>query len=230
MRVVATRERGRNDALRDWLPASADLVEVPVTATRFRDAGAVAEEAQALGAAFARALVVTSTRAVGYVERVAGALAPGAAVWSIGAATQEALARVGWPPSATAPRAGAIAEQIVEGPVLALVAREARDELGEVLTRRGIAWRALWCYETVEQPLDADARRALASADAVVIGAPSAWRVAGPHVPPSAWVVVPGLTTADAVRREHERVLVGWDRTTGARLAELTGPPGADPA
>lgn len=230
MRVVATRERGRNDALRDWLPVSADLIEVPVTTTRFRDAGEVVEEATSLGVAFARALVVTSTRAVGYVELVAGALAAGAAVWSIGTATAEALARVGWPPAATASRAGEIAEQIVEGPVLALVAREARDELGEVLTRRGIAWRALWCYETVGQALDADARRALESADAVVIGAPSAWRVAGPHVPASAWVVVPGLTTEEAVRRDHERVLVGWDRATGARLAALTDPPHGDPA
>ncbi len=230
MRVVATRERGRNDALRDWLPTPVDLIEVPVTATRYRDASEVAEEARVLGDRYARTLVVTSARAARYVEQVAGALAERAAVWAIGAATGEALTRAGWPPTATAPRAREIAEQVAEGPVLALVAREARDELGDGLTRRGIAWRALWCYETVEQPPDADGRRALASADAVVIGAPSAWRVAGPHVPPSAWVVVPGLTTADAVRPEHARVLVGWDRATGARLAELTGSPEADPA
>ncbi len=230
MRVVATRERGRNDALRDWLPASADLIEVPVTATRYRDASEVAEEARALGTGFARTLVVTSARAARYVQVVAGALAAGAAVWSVGTATTRALARVGWPPTATAPRAREIAERVSAGPVLALVARGARDELGDVLSIRGLAWRALWCYETVERPLDEEGRRVLASADAVVIGAPSAWRVAGPHVPPSAWVVVPGLTTADVVRPEHERVLVGWDRATGARLVDLTGSPNADPA
>ncbi|HEY5120293.1 MAG TPA: hypothetical protein VII84_01835, partial [Acidimicrobiales bacterium] len=46
--------------------------------------------------------------------------------------------------------------------------------------------------------------------DVVFIGAPSAWRVARALVSSHVWVLVPGRTTLDVVKEDHERVLVGW--------------------
>ncbi len=230
MIVVATRERGRNDEVRAWLPAVVDLREVPLTATRYRALAEVAEEARALGAGYARALVITSARAARYVPAVAGALRAGAAVWSIGPATSAALAAEGAEASATAPTAREVAEALTEGPVLVLAAREPRDELGQTLDARAVPWRSVWCYETLPLEPDEEGRRLLARATGVIVGAPSAWRVARAHVRAATWVVVPGATTAAAVRADHARVLVGWDRATGERLVELAASAPTGPA
>ena len=222
MLVVATREAGRNLAFRRWLPGDATIVEVPLTTTRYRSAGEVSAELALVGESgpFAT-LVVTSSRASRYARAALAVCAPDAPVWSVGPATTRSLAQRGVLVAGEAPSASAIADALETGPVLQLAARVTRGELRERLARRGIAYRSIACYETVSAAPSAEARRLLARADAVVIGAPSAWAVARDAVAPRAWVVVPGETTADAVGVDHDRVLVGWNETTGQRLAEL---------
>jgi hypothetical protein len=48
----------------------------------------------------------------------------------------------------------------------------------------------------------------LATSDVVVIGAPSAWAVAAPHIRPETVVVAQGTTTAEAVRETHPAVVM----------------------
>jgi hypothetical protein len=48
----------------------------------------------------------------------------------------------------------------------------------------------------------------LATSDVVVIGAPSAWEVAAPHIRPETVVVVQGTTTAEIVRENHPAMVI----------------------
>ena len=220
MNIVLTREHGRNDNLRAWLPADAVVREVPATETNYFDETVVRASCAALPASVCfETLVVTSARAARYVAAVHERLCDDHECFSVGASTTTALAQCGV-------RAGVqssgpaldLARQVARGPVLLLGAASSRDELGAVLRDRGLTVESVACYETRPVDLDDDARRALGDADVVFVGAPSAWRVVAPLVDARAWVVVPGPTTADSVRHDHERVLEGWGPSVLARL------------
>lgn len=222
--VVLTREAGHNDVERAWLPDDANVVEVPLTATKFFSLEDVARELESCEhrGSF-RALAVTSARAADYVSVALGSLAPGAQILVVGPATARALADRGIGVTALAPsRAVEIADSISSGPVLQLGASEMRDELATELAARQIATERVACYETLPLELDEADRAVLASADVVLIGAPSAWSVARAYVGPDAWVVVPGATTAAAVRAHHVRVLENWGPQLRATLATLS--------
>ncbi len=215
MRAVLTREGGRNDAVRSWLPAGWSVTEVPATTTRYAQPAAVAAAAAAGGPY--RWVVVTSARTARYA-----ALAPGARVAAVGPATARALEDRGMD-CAVVGDAGALAlaGAIDEGPVLVLAARGGRRELVEALDARGLARTVVECYETVPVALGARERARLAVADVVVVGAPSAWSVVADSVAPDAWVVVPGETTRSVVAADHDRVVVAWGPGASAALARL---------
>ena len=222
MLVVVTREIGRNLGLRRWLPDDATIVEAPLTETRYRPPEDVnADLARASGSGRFAALVVTSARAIGYVRAALTVCSREVLVWSVGPVTTRSLAELGVAVAGEAPSASALAARIEYGPVLQLGARVTRHELRDQLTQRGIASCSVACYETVGLAPSREVRSLLARADVVVIGAPSAWTVARDVVARDAWVVVPGATTRDVVRADHDRVLVGWNEATGQRLAEF---------
>jgi hypothetical protein len=78
------------------------------------------------------------------------------------------------------------------------------------------------CYETVPLALDAIDIAKVRAAHVLFIGAPSAWTVAREFVSTSAWVVVPGATTAGFVHHDHARVIEGWGPDLAPRLEELS--------
>lgn len=218
MQVVVTRERGSNDSLVAWLPDDAVVSEIPLTTTRFLDANEVLKALR--GSEFFgayRVLVVTSARSALYVTLAREALGEGGSVVSVGSATARALESEDAPVDLVG-EGGALdlSREISEGPVLLLGAASMREELVTALQARGLSVTKLTCYETLPVALsDGDAQK-LREADVVFIGAPSAWFVAKAFVTTNSWVVVPGATTGDVVRREHSRLIEGW----GASLRE----------
>jgi uroporphyrinogen-III synthase len=210
--VALTRERGHNEELRHLIGARADLLELPLTATHFRPLHEVDEEIHSLSHfGDFRALVVTSARCDRYVVFAKGALSAVHEVFSVGPATTTMLERSGLAVThESSSTALDLADLITQGPVLLLVAAGGRSELSEVLARRFLHPSVVECYSTLDVTLDEQERDVLRSADVVFIGAPSAWRSARALVAARAWVLVPGTTTFDVVRDDHERVLVGW--------------------
>jgi uroporphyrinogen-III synthase len=212
VRVVVTREEGNNDSVRSWLPESVTVNEVALTTTRFFDANQVLTSLRASEhyGAF-RALVVTSARSALYVALAREGLRDGGSILSVGSATAKALESEDVEVDVVG-EGGAVdlAPTITEGPVLLLGAAKMREELTVALTERGVDVTTLACYETLPAVLSSDDEGFLRDADVVFIGAPSAWLVAEAFIATNAWVVVPGATTADAVRRQHERVIEGW--------------------
>ncbi|HEV3267265.1 MAG TPA: uroporphyrinogen-III synthase [Acidimicrobiales bacterium] len=212
MRVVATREQGSNDTLTSWLPEDATVVEVPLTTTRFYDGQEVLSTLRASDhyGTF-RSLVVTSARSALYVALAREGLRDGGTVLSVGSATAKALESEDVDVDVVG-EGGALdlAPTITEGPVLLLGAATMRDELTSALTNRGVDVTTLACYETLPAELTPEDETLLREADVIFIGAPSAWLVAKSFVSDAALVVVPGATTSDAVRRDHQRVIEGW--------------------
>ena len=225
MNVVVTRERGHNDRLREWLPDDSVVSEVPVTTTTYDDVADVVERVRASGrwGTFA-SLVVTSSRAARFAGATREALVVDAECFSVGATTTAALEAHGLQATAQSP-GGAIdlAKQITRSPVLVLGAATMREELSEDLRGRGLDVVVVRCYETRPRTLDDDERRIVTRADVVFVGAPSAWSVLRDVVAPTAWVVVPGETTAGVVRSTHPRVLEGWDPSLRQRLVDVRG-------
>lgn len=223
MRVVVTRERGLNDSLAEWLPDDAVVSEVPLTTTRYLDA----EEVQrALRASeffgMYRTLVVTSARTALYVALARRALVEGGSVVSVGSATARALESDDVEVDVVGDGgAKDLAPQIGEGPVLLLGAASMRPELATTLQARGLSVTTLTCYETVPAVLSEEERRKLHEGDVVFIGAPSAWLVARSVVGANSWVVVPGATTGEVVRKEHARVIEGWGPSLREHLHAL---------
>jgi uroporphyrinogen-III synthase len=210
--VALTRERGRNEDLRRLVARLAEVVETPLTMTTFRDPHVVGEEIREsphFGSYCS--LVVTSARTQSYVGSALEAMMNPYEVLSVGSATTEMLARerVSVTHESSGPALG-LASFITRGPVLLLGAVGGRDELLADLTTRQLHPVLVECYETVPVELDDEARQRVRRADVVFIGAPSAWRVARTLVPQNAWVLVPGATTLEFVRADHERVLLGW--------------------
>src|SRR5664280_840615 len=200
MIVALTRERGHNDLLRTWLGADVDVREVPLTETHFLEHETVAHELASLEnyGSFA-SLVITSARAREYLDLALAALGYDADVFSVGPATSQVLIAHGVTPRAqSSSRALDLAPLIVKGPVLFLGASQAREELADDLSARGYDVALVACYETLSVTLSEH--------DAAV---------ARELVNPSAWVIVPGVTTGDVVRSDHERVLEGWGPALG---------------
>ena len=232
MLVALTRERGRNEELRQWVGRAADVVEVPLTATSFRSPDDVRDEIGALDAfgSFA-SLVVTSSRAQGYLDAAVAALGDDAQVFSAGPATTRTLERVGLRVARESTSTAAdLAEFIAHGPVLLLGAAGGREELPAALRAKGMVTSVVACYETTSVELDAGQRAQLRRADAVFIGAPSAWRSAREVVEDASWVLVPGETTLAAVRTDHARVVRGWGEefTRAWKMVTGSSPPRRD--
>jgi uroporphyrinogen-III synthase len=222
--VVLTREAGHNEQVRRWLGPDVDVVEVPLTSTRYYEPEGVA---QLLGAnahrGEFRSLVVSSARARRYVRDAAAVLAPDADVFSVGPATTHALQMEGVAVRAQAQRSSLDLEaSITRGPVLMLGAYEGRDELFDALVASGLEVERVACYETVPKLPDGDDARTLSRADVVVIAAPSAWSAGRGFVAASTWVVVPGPTTAQVVRAEHERTFECWGPQLRDALRDLS--------
>ena len=219
MLVALTRERGHNGELRELVGALADVVEVPLTVTNFRSLGEVEKEIDSLESfGKFRSLVVTSARCESYLTVVRRALSENHEVFSIGPATTAALQRAGLVMRIEASGDSLdLLDEMEHGPVLILGASEGRRELGDALIARSLDVCRVECYRTREVELNHVEAHQLGLADVVFIGAPSAWRVARTHVAPGTWVLVPGHTTLNAVKRDHPRVLVGWgEEFTGA--------------
>jgi len=222
--VVVTREAGKNDPLRAWLPPEAAVTEVPLTTTTYFELDAVrAALEESPGHGTYRSLVVTSERSVDYVEMALRASAPDVEVFSVGPTTASALGNRGVSVHQQGEgSADSLAPHIARGPVLLLGARSMREELGAVLREKGLAVVAIACYETVGAQLDRSEKETLRHADVLFIGAPSAWAVARENVAPDTWVVVPGASTGAVVGVDHPRVIEGWGPQLRTRLAELT--------
>jgi uroporphyrinogen-III synthase len=212
--VAVTREAGHNETLTSWVPENATVSEVPLTSTRYFDAETVRlalESSEYFG--HFRTLVVTSARSAPYREVATTALEVGAKVLAVGSASASGGDVVGDGGAAD------LAPLIEEGPVLLLGALSMREELPALLRAEGFEVTTVACYETTPTTLTSEDERTLARADVVFIGAPSAWSVGADFVSKEALVVVPGATTAAAVRTTHERVLEGW----GPQLHEVLG-------
>ncbi|HEV2427374.1 MAG TPA: uroporphyrinogen-III synthase [Acidimicrobiales bacterium] len=220
MIAVVTREAGRNSDLAKWIGDAADVVEAPLTRTEYRDVDEVAREIQS-GAPYG-ALVVTSSRAGAYLDAALAALEKGARVYAVGPATAQVLAARGAAVAAVGEGGAESLADVVEGSsVLVVGARESREELPAALVARGLVVTRVAAYDTVAMPVDDGVAWALARADVVVVAAPSTWSVARAYVGSGAWVVVPGETTAAAVRKDHARVVVAWGEGLGAVVAQL---------
>ena len=212
-----------NGELRGFTPPSALVKEVPLTRTEYRRLGDVKGQLEASGhyGTFA-SLVVTSTRSGDYVETAMQSLKRGAAVFSVGRATTRLLLGRGITVTGEAASTSKdLADFIRRGPVLVLGAALMRSELPDALRERELEVVHVTCYETVPVELSDFAKEAILSADVVFIGAPSAWLVARDFVAASAWVVVPGTTTGDVVRSDHEQVLEGWEPSIREVLSSL---------
>jgi uroporphyrinogen-III synthase len=220
--VVVTREAGKNGELRSWLPPDATVLEVPLTRTTYLDGDDVraALDASPYTGEY-RSLVVTSERSVAYVDDGLRVSAPDVEVYSVGPRTSLALSTHHVSSVPGEGSAASLAQHIVQGPVLILGATTMREELPDALRDKGLEVVMIACYETVGLSLTTSDVEALRGAGAIVIGAPSAWAVAREHVSKDTWVVVPGESTAAAVRIDHARVLEGWGPDLRTRLAEL---------
>jgi uroporphyrinogen-III synthase len=209
---VVSREEGYNDTLMSWLPEGVTVNQVPLTRTRyFDDAEVLASLRASIHYGAFRALVVTSARSALYVALAREGLAEGGSVLSVGPATARALENEDVGVDVVG-EGGALdlASTITNGPVLILGAASMRDELATALQTQDVAVETLACYETFPAVLTTEEESQLRDADVIFIGAPSAWMVARAVVSATAWVIVPGTTTAGAVRRDHERVIEGW--------------------
>lgn len=220
MKIALTREAGRNDEARSWLPSDAEVVEVPLTSTNYFAIDEVARHLESTPdyGSF-EVLVVTSRRTTDYIHAALGALVEGGGVLSVGPATTRALFHRGIAVSGEAPTGLELAELISKGPVLMMGAAQMREELPAALRDRELSVTQVACYETLPAELNEEQSDLLRSADIVLIGAPSAWSRARDIVADATWVIVPGTSTGQVVALDHPRVLVGWGPSLCERLA-----------
>ena len=219
--LVATREAGLNDVFTPLVPATWDVVEVPLTTTTVLAPADVAAALRDTGYPRFATVVVTSARAAASVSLVP--MDDDTALLAVGDVTATALHNLGHVVRAVSDDGALGLAPLVEtGPVLLLGAVEIRPELGVVLRDRGLEVVHVACYETVPVALTPAQRDLLTRAQAVVAGSPRSWAVAAPHVASDAVVVVPGATTAAAVGETHSRVHVGWDGSLRQTLEDWT--------
>jgi uroporphyrinogen-III synthase len=223
VKIVLTREAGWYAPVGNVYPDDAVVSHVPLTSTNYREIDDVELDIRSLANYGAyRALVITSARSVNYVSAARDALASDAGVFSVGPATTRMLAHHGVTVSGEADATALdLDDQIPEGPVLIIGAAVMREELRDALEARGVTVAHVACYETRPAELSEAAIELLRDADVVEIGAPSAWSVAREHVSPEALVVVPGETTAEVVRRDHERIAARRGQSLRELLASL---------
>jgi uroporphyrinogen-III synthase len=223
LKVLLTREAGKNASLVDWLPENASWSEVPLTRTNYYEPQQVIDALEAIDArAPFASLVVTSERSQSYVVLALASSNSEVSVFSVGPATTAALEGQG----VTVQFEGdggslTLAPHIVRGPVLVLGARDMRDDLVSTLRERSLDVSTVACYETVALAPTESEQGLLRAADVVFIGAPSAWSVAREFVNGHAWIVVPGALTGAVVAAEHERVIEGWGPHLRQRLANI---------
>ena len=222
--VVLSREAGKNDSMKEWLPPGVTVHEVPLTTTTYLEAAAVRadlERSRAHG--MYRTLVVTSARSADYLDEARASSTMDVTVVSVGPSTTAALTSRGVRVDTQGDgSAASLAHDIAQSPVLILGARSMREELAAALRARGLEVVSIACYETEGVTLASMDIETLHAADVLFIGAPSAWAVARPHVRDETWVVVPGASTGDAVRVDHVRVIEGWGPELRSRLAAMT--------
>jgi uroporphyrinogen-III synthase len=223
MKVVLTREAGMNDELRKWVPKRVTVVEVPLTTTSYRDESAFVAELKNLDSCGAfTGLVVTSARSARYVSPALVNCSSDVKIYSVGSSTSRAITKTGNEVAAEASAMSSeLASHIASGPVLIIGAKEMRHELSDELNSKAVPTDRVWCYETVGAPLDQEQRDELSSADVVIIGAPSAWKVAKPYVRSDAWVIASGEITASEIRNDHNRVKIGWGKSLTPMLEIL---------
>lgn len=207
-RVTLTREAPRNNALLLRLENLCDVAEVPLTLTRMVDAEAFEAALSAIDIT-PQTVVVTSARAARAAAQLYQTFSD-VSVVAVGGTTKQALEGLGLTKIAIAPEESAtsVASMPLVGPVVSVGAKVPRPELADSLTAAGITHRHLVAYETIERQLSSDESERLASSDVVVIAAPSAWRVAAPHVRAATLVVAIGSTTAGEVRKSHNKVVI----------------------
>jgi uroporphyrinogen-III synthase len=222
--VVVTREEGKNDALRAWLPPEAVVAEVPLTTTAYidhDDVRAALEGSHAIGTY--RTLIVTSERSAAYVAAALAASAPDVEVYCVGTTTAAALVTRGVEVHAHGEGSAlSLVPLITRGPVLMVGATSMRDELASSLRAKGLEVVHVACYETIGVTLGPNDAEMVRHADVLFIGAPSAWAVARPYVMSDTWVVVPGVSTGAVVRSDHQRVIEGWGPQLRTQLDALS--------
>jgi uroporphyrinogen-III synthase len=222
LKVVLTREAGKNASLVDWLPDNATYTEVPLTRTKYYEPRMVTHELEFHERGPFRSLVVTSERSHTYAALAVAEATSDVQVFSVGPATTAALESQGL----TVHFEGiggslVLAPHVERGPVLVLGARDMRDDLVDALRERGLDVLVVACYETVVLSPTETEQAHLRDADIVFIGAPSAWAAAREFVDARAWIVVPGSSTGAVVAGEHERVIEGWGPHLRERLANI---------
>ena len=220
MKIVLTRELGKNDALWTWLPDHATVQEVPLTSTRYFDERAVNDDLHA-SEHYGKfcSLVVTSERSMTYVPLAIDASSADVEVYCVGPTTSEALRAQGVKVRAQGDGGAAtLANQISRGPVLLIGAESMRDELTLTLRANGLDVTVVACYETLALELDEADVAKIGDADVVFIGAPSAWSVARDFVNADSVVVVPGASTGAVVQIDHAKIIEGWGPTLRTRL------------
>ena len=213
--VALTREVGHNDVLRELVGDRAETVEIPLTSTHYRDPADVASEVEARTAGVEVAVVVVSSgRLRPYLGSVRPVVTERTRVLSVGEATSAMLREEGWRVDGESSHGiGALAANVAGGPVLVLSALGGRTELAEELRERRVEVTTIGCYETRSLSLSLAEGRHLGRCDVVFIGAPSAWRTARTWVSDESWVLVPGATTLEVVRRDHHRAIEGWGQS-----------------
>ena len=221
--IALTRERGRNEGLRLLIGERADVVEIPLTTTYFRLEAEVEVELRSLHTSSQfRSLVVTSARCAPYVMLTKEVRDATCEIFSVGPATTEALERLGLEVTRESlDTALDLAQFITEGPVLLLAATAGRVELRKALSDLSLDPQLVECYSTRDAKLDEGEKEQLRHANVVIIGAPSAWLTARTLVDDLAWVLVPGTTTFDVVKSDHQRVLVGWGDNFASAWREI---------
>jgi uroporphyrinogen-III synthase len=223
LKIVLTREAGKNASLEDWLPEIASWSEVPLTRTRYYEPQRVMDTLEQIDSrGLFQSLLVTSERSHSYAALALAKSTPDVDVFSVGPATTAALESQGVNVHFEGDGGSLVlAPQIMRGPVLVLGASDMRDDLVTVLRERGLDVSIVACYETVALAPTETERALLRAADVVFIGAPSAWAVAREFVDARAWIVVPGASTGAVVARAHERVIEGWGPHLRQRLASI---------
>lgn len=205
MKVVLTREQPRNETLRKILELAVDVVEVPATETDYLSITDVVASCRV----DPRTVIVTSARAVEAAVELIKTTAPESVI-AVGPTTASQLTERGVSDVLVAKEEGAraVGELTFAGPVVTVGAMSTRLELGELLAQRELEFQHLGAYVTKERSLSDAERRIVNEADYVVVAAPSAWSVVGPHVAPNATVIARGHTTLAAVRATHANVVV----------------------
>jgi uroporphyrinogen-III synthase len=205
MRVALTREDGKNNSLLWLVPEGAETIEVPLTQTRYFSPSEV--DAQLDRIHESKTIAISSARAAQFIAPVIEKFGD-LPIYCVGESTAGALHEVGasarWVGSGGARE---LAQQIPEGPVLFVGAKDAREELGVELSQRGIELQMVACYETIPVELSARSIEWLRGADVIFIGAPSAWAVARPFVRRETLIVTSGTTTGSMVRETHDTVI-----------------------